>query len=190
MSSIFVSYRHAEPDAALAAQVADALTAEGHRVFIDTRIPPGREWGDIIQAELAEADWLIAVISEAAAASPMVVTEIAEAHRLNVKRGRPGIVPLRVGEHFPLRYPLSAYVSRFQQVTWTGPSQTEALIELIREALAMPETRRSIASQRRELIQRVRGDWISGVSRGLCIMSLASSSTCNLTRAPSNAASM
>ena len=103
MSSIFISYRHVEPDAALAVQVADALTADGHSVFIDTRIPPGREWGDLIEEELAEADWLIAIISQASAASPMVVTEIAEAHRLNVKRGRPGIMPLRVGEGFPNR---------------------------------------------------------------------------------------
>ena len=163
MSSIFISYRHVEPDAALAVQVADALTADGHSVFIDTRIPPGREWGDLIEKELAEADWLIAIISQASAASPMVVTEIAEAHRLNVKRGRPGIMPLRVGEGFPLRYPLSAYLSRFQQVTWTGPAHTEPLIGMIKEALAMPRTRRSVASQRGELIQRVRGDWISGV---------------------------
>ncbi len=163
MASVFVSYRHVEPDAGLAHQLAAALETAGHRVFLDTKIPLGTQWGDVIEAHLADADCLIAIVSAASATSPMVVTEIAEAHRLNVERGRPYILPVRLGETFRLRYPLSAYVSRFQQAVWRGPDDSVALVAQVGAALETPPARRPVASQRLALIERVRGDWIKGV---------------------------
>jgi DNA polymerase III delta prime subunit len=158
---IFISYRHVEPDATLARTLAASLP--GHEVFIDTEIPLGMEWGDVIEEKLGDADFLIALVSAAAAESPLVMTEIAEAHRLNLQRQRPTIIPVRLGGGFRLRYPLSAYVSRFQQATWSGPDDTERLVSRVKEALGTPPKRRHPAAQRLELIERVRGDWIHGV---------------------------
>jgi len=108
----FISYRHVEPDRGLANRLAAALEHHGHQVFLDSKTPPGTVWGDVIDRELAGCNYLIAVVSEAAAAaSPLVLTEISEAHRLNVAQGRPSIIPIRLGGEFRLRYPLSAYLT-------------------------------------------------------------------------------
>ena len=163
MSRVFISYRHVEPDITVAREMAASLSESGHDVFIDTKIPLGQEWGAFIEEHLGEADWLVAFVSAAAADSPMVVTEIAEAHRLNGERGRPGIIPVRLGDGFRLRYPLSAYLSRFQQGEWRGPADTAGLIARVTEALTSPSPPRRVASQRQAMIERVRGDWIKGV---------------------------
>src|SRR5438477_12608761 len=129
MARVFVSYRHVEPDMSLAQRLATAFEDSGHQVFIDSRIPLGMLWGEVIDRELAGSDYVVALISETAAVSPMVITEIAEAHRLNVEHGRPSIIPIRLGDELRLRYPLSAYVSRFQHTTWTGPADTDELVQ-------------------------------------------------------------
>ena len=173
MARVFISYGHLAPDEALAAALDDALTAAGHEVFIDTRIPIGREWGDIIEQHLGSADWLIALVSAMSISSPMVVTEIEAAHQRNRASGRPSIIPIRIGDCPRLRYPLSAYLNRFQQGTLTGPDDTARLIERIRETLATPRARLPVARQRQALIQRVRTDWIKGIlERSLYHMAL------------------
>ena len=47
---------------------------------------------------LGHADWMIALVSAQSATSAMVVTEIETAHRLNVERGRPILIPIRLGD--------------------------------------------------------------------------------------------
>jgi DNA polymerase III delta prime subunit len=163
MSRVFVSYRHVEPDATVAHALAESLTAAGHEVFTDTRIPAAAVWGEVIEQKLADANCVIAVVSPAAGESPMVVTEVAHAHRLNLERGRPVIMPVRLGEGFRPRYPLSAYISRFQQLTWQSPADTPTLIERVKDGLVALSKPAGVASQRQGLIQRVRGDWIHGV---------------------------
>ena len=120
MARIFISYGHLKPDQAVAHELASALDSSGHEVFIDTQIPLGSTWGDLIEERLADVDCLIALVSASSSTNPMVVTEIETAHHLNRINGRPLIIPVRVGDDFHLRYPLSAYVSRFQHGVWRG----------------------------------------------------------------------
>ena len=146
--------------------VAHALSKalEGiHEVFIDTKIPLGATWGNVIEESLGQADWMIALVSAKSATSAMVVTEIETAHRLNVERGRPILIPIRLGDIGALHYPLSAYMSRFQQAEWRTDADTPMLVTRVVEALNAPPQRRSVASQRQALITRVRSDWITGV---------------------------
>lgn len=162
MAEIFISYKHVEPDQSLASELADAMSRQ-HRVFIDSNVPLGQEWGDVIDEHLARADFLTALVSEDAAKSPMVVAEIEHAHRLNVANKRPGIIPIRLRFDGQLRYPLSAYVNRFQQGVWNGPTDTPRVTELVLKAIeARPEKPRP-AAQREAMIKRVRVDWIDGV---------------------------
>ena len=160
---VFISYRHVEPDATLARSLADALEQIGFSVFIDTNIPLGGQWGNVIDESLDKADCLVALVSAASAASAMVAAEIEQAHRLNVERGRPIVIPIRLGDAFHLKYPLSAHLSRFQQFTWRGPQDTGTLVTRLREALTAPPRPSRVAAQRMALIDRVRGDWIKGV---------------------------
>jgi GTPase SAR1 family protein len=134
-----------------------------HEVFIDTKIPLGATWGNVIEESLGQADWMIALVSAKSATSAMVVTEIETAHRLNVERGRPILIPIRLGDIGALRYPLSAYMSRFQHAEWRTEADTPRLVARVVEALNAPPQRRSVASQRQALITRVRSDWITGV---------------------------
>src|SRR5579862_5158179 len=125
MARVFVSYTHQEPDKDIAQEVAGALR-ENHEVFIDTSIPGGRTWDDLIERELQTADFLIPLLSARSLASPMVVAEISAAHQLNVGQGRPAIIPVRL-DSSQLRYPMTAYVGRFQEISWDGPGDTERL---------------------------------------------------------------
>ena len=75
MARVFISYRRVEPDMTVADALSKAL--EGmHEVFIDTKIPLGATWGNVIEESLSQADWMIALVSATSAASAMVVTEI------------------------------------------------------------------------------------------------------------------
>jgi hypothetical protein len=80
-AKVFVSYRDIAPDRLLARQIAAGLQPE-HVVLIDTDIPPGQKWGELIQQRLEQSDFVVVILSEAAAASDMVVAEIETAHHL------------------------------------------------------------------------------------------------------------
>ncbi|HEV2690581.1 MAG TPA: TIR domain-containing protein, partial [Bryobacteraceae bacterium] len=162
MAQVFISYRHVEPDQTLASELADAI-GKHHRVFIDSQIPLGREWAEIIEQNLGSADFMTALVSEGAAESQMVVAEIEHAHRLNVAHHRPGIIPIRLMFDGQLRYPLSAYVNRFQQGVWNGPADTPRVTSLVLDALQARPERPRPAEQRQQMIARVRADWIEGV---------------------------
>jgi tetratricopeptide (TPR) repeat protein len=162
VAEVFISYKHIEPDKSLAAALADAIRSR-HQVFIDTQIPLGKEWGDVIQDNLGGADFLTALVSQESAKSPMVLAEIEEAHRLNVTNRRPGIIPIRLKFEGQLRYPLSAYVNRFQQCTWNGPADTLRVTELVLKAIEAKPEKLQPATQRQAMLKRVRSDWIDGV---------------------------
>jgi hypothetical protein len=163
VAQVFISYKHVEPDQSLANQLADAISTQ-HLVFIDSGIPLGQEWGDVIHQHLGSADFLAALVSQQSAESPMVVAEIEQAHRLNVAYKRPGIIPIRIMFEGQLRYPLSAYMSRFQQGVWNGPADTPRLTSQVLEAIRSgPLQRTHPAEQRQEMIARVRADWVKGV---------------------------
>src|SRR5262249_55797993 len=125
---LFISYQHVEPDQTVARQVANAL-GELHDVFIDQEILPGRDWGHDIEDALQTAEFLVAFLSETSVKNPMVVTEIETAHQRKVNTGAPVIIPIRLGFDGQLRYPLSAYVNRFQRIAWRGPEDTSHLID-------------------------------------------------------------
>jgi len=54
--SLFISYKHSEPDAALAHALAETLRSEKHEVFIDTGIRWGHSWVSEIEKALKACD--------------------------------------------------------------------------------------------------------------------------------------
>jgi len=132
---VFISYRHVQPDQALALRLAGALQID-HDVFIDAGLAPGQKWAEVIDQELAYADFLIVLVSEAASKSPMVLAEIEPAHLSELARGRPALIPIRVAYEEPYPYPLRAYVSRFQQLSWHAESDTPELLRSIQATLS------------------------------------------------------
>lgn len=166
---IFVSYRHVQPDEVVARAVAETLKQHHHDVFIDVNIRPGSEWGEDIEQALKKTDFLIAILSELATQSPMTVAEVEIAHNRRMKTGEPTIIPIRLGFDGPLRYPLSAYINRFQYLLWRGPQDTDALINQLIDVFTTQPTKVSPFTQsdrdRLRALQRIRHDWIDGYLR-------------------------
>jgi hypothetical protein len=184
---IFISYCHIEPDRTVARQIAAAIK-EHHDVFIDQDIRPGGEWGEDIENALQTADFVVVFLSEVATQSPMVIAEIETAHQRRLKTGQPTLIPVRLGFDRLLRYPLSAYVNRFQHIVWRGTNDTEGLIsELLSTVTADTATQGHFQPanserahkksfwlkrtaddtlfrrNRHQMIKRVKHDWIDGV---------------------------
>src|SRR5262249_38152084 len=116
---IFISYkRDVTNDETVAFQVYEALSKH-HEVFIDRKMLPGENWPERIEAELRQADFLIAILSAEALRSEMVQAEIETAHRLAKEQaGRPIILPVRLAYRTPFTYPLSAYLHQINYAFW------------------------------------------------------------------------
>lgn len=126
---VFISYkRNSDPDEEIALAVYNALNAQ-HDVFIDQAMPVGTPWRDRIDQELTASDFLITFISAQSINSEMVQAEIEMAYDLYKENGRPGILPVRVAYKGTFKYPLNIILKRLQWLDWTGPDDTESVIE-------------------------------------------------------------
>jgi hypothetical protein len=190
---IFISYCHVEPDQTVAWAAAERLALH-HDVFIDRLIPPGSEWGEVIDTSMNEADFVIAFVSEKSVRSEMVTEEIRLAHQLRKTNGYPTLVPVRLAFTGALTYPLGAYLNPVQHLSWTSPNDTEVLLDVIERTLSgeRPKPVVSVAKptgtfgrlltvwkpgaetlstqerrNRRAMIERVRHDWIEGLNKQL-----------------------
>ncbi len=136
---VFISYRHQEPDRALAHTFAGALEKAGHEVFIDSGIRWGTDWVKRIREALERTDFLLLLLSREAANSEMVVEEVLTAKELAQQHnGVPIILPLRVRFPFtePLPYNLSASLRSIQQERWNGDEDTAPLVRQLLDILA------------------------------------------------------
>lgn len=74
MRQIFISYDRA--DEAFAAQLADDLSANGARVWLDVyHARPGRHWARSITRALSESSMMVVILSPEALESPQVAAE-------------------------------------------------------------------------------------------------------------------
>jgi AAA-like domain/TIR domain/CHAT domain len=132
---IFISYKRLEPDASVALQLFEVLN-QNHTVFIDRTMPVGTLWAEQIEAELRQANFLIALLSEKSVNSEMVEAEISTAHRLAKEgNGSPVILPVRLNYREPFQYPLSAYLDRINWAFWGSAEDTPRLIEELQRAI-------------------------------------------------------
>jgi hypothetical protein len=154
---IFISYkRDARPDKPVVERVTRALK-RSHDVFIDQMMPVGTKWGERIETELGEADFLIPFLSARSVDSEMVQGEIATAHRLAKRRaGRPVILPVRLNYRQPFHYPLSAYLDPVSWAFWKSHDDTPRLIKEIKRALSDGELTIKGVNSKAELIKNGR----------------------------------
>jgi hypothetical protein len=100
-------------------------------------LPQGERWAERIEAELRQADFLIAFLSAQSIHSEMIEAEIAKAHRLAQQQGgRPTILPIRLAYREPFKYPLSAYLDPINWAYWQSPEDTPRLIEELKRAIS------------------------------------------------------
>ncbi len=134
-ASIFISYkRNVDPDESVATKVYQALSKQ-HDVFIDQTTLVGERWAERIEAELSRADFLITFLSGQSIHSEMIEAEIAKAHRLAQKNGKPVILPVRLDYRDPFHYPLSAYLNALNWDFWQSHEDTKHVIKNLVEAI-------------------------------------------------------
>jgi hypothetical protein len=135
MAKVFISYTgHAKQDADMAAYFADYLSARHHDIFIQTKIPPGLSWPEVVDTNLREADYLVVLISGQSVQSDMVIEEVRRGARLRQDLGRPVILPVRLGT-VEMPYDLGAKVNRIQQLKWNAAGDETTIAEKLEEVL-------------------------------------------------------
>ena len=134
---VFISYRHADPDQALAYDIFEALR-QRHNVFIDRKISAGMDWARRISAELEQAEYFVVLLSEQSILSEMVIGELDYVRDLAAERPdrRPRILPVRVARLKRLPYPLSAYLRYVQWLEWNAPDDTNGVVQQLLESIA------------------------------------------------------
>jgi len=136
-SKLFISYKRSIPtDERLAHAMRDAFMALGHDVFIDVTMTAGTDWVAEIDRRIRWCDYLIVLLSEAAAESEMVQAEVRLAHQGRRRDGRPNILPVRVNYTGSLGYELDAYLSRIQYVGWKGDADTAEVIAALQASIS------------------------------------------------------
>jgi predicted nucleotide-binding protein len=137
---VFISYkRDVAPDERVALEIQKAL-GEQHAVFIDQAMPVGTHWAERIEQEIAQADFLITLLSAQSAHSEMVKGEIKTAARLaQENNGKPTILPVRLNYHEPFQYPLSEYLNHIKWASWDDPADTAPLIDNLLAAISGAE---------------------------------------------------
>ncbi|MEL6352503.1 MAG: AAA-like domain-containing protein [Cyanobacteria bacterium J06627_28] len=133
---IFLSYnRSIRPDELVALDLHNALRQQ-HNIFIDQEMPIGTPWAETIKKEIFQADALIVLLSEQSAQSEMVQQEIALAREsAALRQGLPLILPVRLCNTAPFRYPLNETLDPLQWAFWNSAEDTPRLIAEIQSAL-------------------------------------------------------
>lgn len=161
-AKVFLSYRRAQPDEGIVAELQKLLDAAGHHVFRDVDIPIGQRWAEAIQQQLRECDVFIVFLSEQSVDRDMVREEVKQAYyRQKAEQGSPLILPVRLNYDGALPYDMNAWLAPIQYAFWKSPDDTPAIAKLLLNAveamsgaalphagsLATPEQRRLLLEQ-------------------------------------------
>ncbi len=150
---VFISYkRNAQPDAALALQLVEALS-HNHQVFIDQQMAVGVRWRDRIAQEIRQADAMVVLLSEMSVQSEMVELEVKLAQEGAANVGKPTVLPVRVQYREPFQYPLSVYLDPINWAFWEGPEDTSRLLGELQAALRGGDLPVATAQAKQALLQ-------------------------------------
>jgi hypothetical protein len=125
VAKVFISYRHADPDLRLAAEIERYLTSRGVTVFRDQQIKIGEHWAGLIDAHLSSSDFLVLLVSQAAMQSNGVCEEVVRAHKRGLK-----ILPVRL-DSSELPYHMAAILNPLQVRTVARENIDTICAELI-----------------------------------------------------------
>ena len=143
MTTVFLSYRHVEPDESLAVGLHQAFEAAGVETFIDQQMLVGTRWVEEIERRIRAARFFVVLLSEHSIRSDMVRKEAQLAHSLLDRDPAICILPVRVAFEGELPYDLGAYLDGIQYARWSRnepvASLAEQLLRAMRNDGALPE---------------------------------------------------
>jgi hypothetical protein len=136
--TVFISYRHVDPDQGLADELYRSLAARGHEVFIDKRLSIGTEWAKKIQEAIGRARFFVVLLSAEAILSDMLRQEVALAHERR-RNGSLTILPVRMDFTSDLGYDLASYLNPLQYALWRAGEPFASVIEEVVRAIESSE---------------------------------------------------
>ena len=135
---VLVYKRNAQPDEAILATIQSQLEKRGHGVFFDRHLKIGVEWAKAIEKRIRLADWVIAIASDTALESEMIEQELEIATDERRKRGKPLILPVRVGSNRPATGPAGAILNSLNFAVWSEPKDEARVIGEILDTIEKP----------------------------------------------------
>ncbi len=129
---VFISYKHDMTDDETLANYLDAYLADqGFEVFTDKNLRAGDDWLQTIDEHIRDSDFFIVLLSEEAAYSEMVQSEVRRAHEHRKRQGAPKMLPIRINYDDLLPYAIDAFLDPVQYANWTCADDTERVAQEI-----------------------------------------------------------
>ncbi|MBI1755935.1 MAG: AAA-like domain-containing protein [Fimbriimonas ginsengisoli] len=114
------------------------LSALGHRVFVDRHLKIGVEWAKAIEERIRASDAVVAILSDASTGSEMLEYELETALDEHRSRGKPAILPVRLGSSKPLEGSIGAIVNPLNFTVWDDAEDDRRVAAEIASAIAEP----------------------------------------------------
>jgi hypothetical protein len=142
---IVVIYRRkTQPDDQVLAMLESSLEPMGHEIFVDRHLKVGVEWAKAIEEKIRAADVVIAILSDTATSSEMLEYELETAYDEVKKRGKPYLLPIRVGTDKPVEGPLGVYVNELNFSVWHDARDSGRVVQELVAAMTEPPKPKSV----------------------------------------------
>ncbi len=138
LNIVILYKRKAKPDDEVLAMLEQSLGSRGHGLFIDRHLKIGVEWAKAIEEKIRSADAVIAILSDAAVGSEMLEYELETAFDENRKRGKPYMLPVRVGTDKAVEGPIGSFVNSLNFSVWYGPQDNERVLAELLSSVTEP----------------------------------------------------
>lgn len=138
MKIVILYKRNTEPDGALLGAIDNALRQANHEVFIDRHLKIGVEWARAIEERIRTADAVIVLLSDAALGSEMLEYEVEIASDEFLRRGKPGILPIRIGTDQPATGLIGSLLNSRHFSVWHRASDNPRVVAEVLESLDLP----------------------------------------------------
>ena len=130
--------RNAKPDDQLLGYLETELEALGYSVFIDRHLKIGVEWAKAIEEKIRTSDAAVALVSDSAAGSEMLEFELETAFDEYRKRGKPFLLPVRIGDDKPVEGTIGAIIKPLNYSVWRTADDNQRVVASIHSALTEP----------------------------------------------------
>jgi len=130
--------RNTKPDDQLLAYLEKEMQSLGYSVFIDRHLKIGVEWAKAIEEKIRSADGVVALVSDSAAGSEMLEFELETAYDEYRRRGKPFLLPVRIGDDKPLEGPIGSIIKPLNYTVWRGADDNNHVLASLHSALTEP----------------------------------------------------
>jgi hypothetical protein len=114
------------------------LKRKGWSVVVDKHASVNVEWATQFESKTPQAEAVVALLSAESVQSEMMSYELELAREAGIRRGKPIIIPVRIGYAEAIPAPLSLFINSGRCLEWKTSEDDSALVAKIVEALNSP----------------------------------------------------